>query len=131
MSQPSAVTASGVPPAIGPYSHGVQVPPLLFVSGQLPLDESGLPCPKDIESQARLALQNLERVAHAGGSSLAGAVKLTVYLTDLQEFAKVNEIMATTLSQPYPARATIEVAALPRGARIEIEGIFHAHGVQA
>lgn len=124
MSQPAAVTAQGVPPAIGPYSHGVSVGPLLFASGQLPLDATGQSMPESIEAQAKLVLENLDRVARAGGSSLSRAVKLTVYLTDLREFATVNEVMAATLFQPFPARATLGVAALPKGARVEIEGVF-------
>lgn len=124
MTQPTAIIAEDVPPAIGPYSHGVSVGTLLFASGQLPLDSTGHGMPDGIEAQAKLVLENLEKVARAGGSSLSRAVKLTVYLTDLSEFAQVNEVMSATLSQPFPARATLGVAALPRGARVEIEGVF-------
>jgi reactive intermediate/imine deaminase len=124
MSQPVAVSALGVPAAIGPYSHAVCVGSLLFASGQLPLDPAGQSMPEAIADQAKLVLDNLDKVAQAGGSSLSQAVKLTVYLTNLSEFAQVNEIMSAALSQPFPARATIGVAALPRGARVEIEGVF-------
>lgn len=124
MSQPTSVSAQGVPAAIGPYSHAVVAGELLFASGQLPLDATGQGLPEQIEAQARLVLDNLDRVARAGGSSLSRAVKLTVYLTDLGEFAQVNGVMSEALSQPFPARATIGVAALPKGARVEIEGVF-------
>jgi 2-iminobutanoate/2-iminopropanoate deaminase len=102
MSQATAATAQGVPSAIGPYSHGVKVGPLLFASGQLPLDANGQSMPDAIESQAKLVLENLDRVARAGGSSLSCAVKLTVYMTDLREFAQVNEVMAATFHNPSP-----------------------------
>ena len=79
----------------------------------------------DIEAQIRRVFENLKAVAEAAGGSLAQAVKVTVFLTDLAHFAKVNEIMATYFSQPYPARAAVGVAPLPRGARVEIECILH------
>jgi 2-iminobutanoate/2-iminopropanoate deaminase len=124
MSQPLAVASERAPPAIGPYSQGIVVGPLLFASGQLPLDAAGGAMPESIEAQTAAVLSNLDAVARAAGSALSRAVKLTVYLVDLAEFAKVNTVMAAALSSPYPARATIGVAALPRGARIEIEGVF-------
>jgi 2-iminobutanoate/2-iminopropanoate deaminase len=124
MSQPVAIASERAPPAIGPYSQGIVVGSLLFASGQLPLDAKGGAMPESIEEQTSAVLSNLDAVARAAGSALASAVKLTVYLADLREFAKVNEVMSATLSAPYPARATIGVAALPRGARIEIEGVF-------
>lgn len=128
MSHTVAVTAPGAPGAIGPYSQGIVASPFLFVSGQLPLDPTGSSMPAGIREQAKTVLANLDAVARAAGSSLSRAVKLTVYLTDLAEFPTVNEVMAAQLSMPFPARATVGVAALPRGARIEIDGIFLVGG---
>ena len=128
MSHIEAITTADAPGAIGPYSQAVVASPFVFVSGQLPLDPGGRPMPQGIQEQARAVLANLEAVARAAGSSLSRAVKLTVYMTDLEEFAQVNQAMQAALSTPYPARATIGVAALPRGARVEIEGIFKIGG---
>lgn len=128
MSQPRAIATHDAPAAIGPYSQGILVGPLLFASGQLPLDAAGTSMPAGIEEQTRTVLANLDAVARAAGSALARAVKLNVYLTDLANFPKVNEVMSVTLSKPFPARATIGVAALPRGAMIEIEGVFMTGG---
>lgn len=126
MSKVIPITAPEAPRPVGPYSQGIVAQGLLFASGQLPLDAAGSTMPDGIQEQARLVLANLEAVARAAGSSLAQALKLTVYMTDLGEFPLVNEIMAAALVEPYPARATIGVAALPRGARVEIEGVFLA-----
>jgi reactive intermediate/imine deaminase len=127
MSRIIPIAAQDAPRPVGPYSQGLVADGLLFASGQLPLDTSG-GMPHAIEEQALLVLENLDAVARAAGSSLADAIKLTVYMTNLGEFPAVNEVMAARLSQPYPARATIGVAALPRGARLEIEGIFMCGG---
>ncbi len=113
------------PKAIGPYSQAVRVGQTVYLSGQIPLDPAtGQLVSGTIEVEARRAFDNLEAVAEAAGGSLANAVKVTIFLTDLADFAKVNEVMATYFLEPYPARATVGVAQLPRGARVEVECIL-------
>ncbi|HEX2790340.1 MAG TPA: RidA family protein [Steroidobacteraceae bacterium] len=113
------------PKAIGTYSQAVRVGETVYISGQIPLDPaSGQLVSGDIEAEIRRVFDNVSAIAQAAGGSLASAVKLSVYLTDLAHFPKVNEIMATYFSEPYPARAAIGVAALPRGARVEVECIL-------
>ncbi len=114
------------PQAIGPYSQAVRAGDTVYLSGQVPFDPATMQLVTgDIEAQARRVFDNLKAVAEAAGGSLAHAVKLTIFLTDLASFAKVNEVMATYFARPYPARSTIGVAALPRGAQIEIECVLH------
>ncbi len=114
------------PQAIGTYSQAVRVGDTVYVSGQIPLDPATMQLVSgDIEAEIRRVFDNLKAIAQAAGGSLANAVKLTVFLTDLAHFAKVNEIMATFFAQPYPARAAVGVSQLPRGARVEIECILH------
>ena len=113
------------PQAIGTYSQAMRAGDLVFVSGQIPLDPAtGTLVSGDIEAEIRRVFDNLAAIAEAAGTTLAACVKLSVFLTDLTHFAKVNEIMATYFSMPYPARAAIGVAALPRGARVEMECIL-------
>ena len=110
------------PAAIGPYSQAVLVGNTLYMSGQIPLDpKTGQLVEGGIDAQARRVFDNLRAVAGAAGATLNDIVKLSILLIDLGEFAKVNEIMASYMEAPYPARATYQVAALPRGARIEVE----------
>ena len=114
------------PQAIGTYSQAVRAGDTVYLSGQVPFDPATMQLVTgDIEVQARRVFENLKAVAEAAGGSLGHAVKLTIFLTDLANFAKVNEVMATYFAKPYPARSTIGVAALPRGAQIEIECILH------
>jgi reactive intermediate/imine deaminase len=114
------------PQAIGPYSQAVRAGDTVYLSGQIPLDPKTMQLVSgDIDAEIRRVFENLEAVAEAAGGSLANAVKVNVFLTDLAHFARVNEIMATYCTQPYPARAAIGVAQLPRGARVEIECILH------
>lgn len=114
------------PQAIGPYSQAVRAGDTVYLSGQIPLDPKTMQLVTgDIDAEIRRVFENLEAVAKAAGGSLANAVKVNVFLTDLAHFAKVNEIMAAYCSQPYPARAAIGVAQLPRGARVEIECILY------
>ncbi len=118
------VTASGAPQAIGPYSHAVAAGGLLFCSGQVPLDpRSGEIVGADAAEQARRCLENLAAVCAAAGASLARAVRVTVYMTDLEEFAAVNEVYASFFAAEPPARVAVGVAALPRGAYVEIDAI--------
>ena len=114
------------PQAIGPYSQAVRAGDTVYLSGQVPFDPATMQLVTgDIEVQARRVFENLKAVAEAAGGSLAQAVKFTIFLTDLGHFAKVNEVMMQYCSQPYAARSTIGVAALPRGAQVEIECVLH------
>jgi reactive intermediate/imine deaminase len=113
------------PKAIGPYSQAVRAGNTVYVSGQIPLDPAtGQLVSGDIEAEIHRVLKNLDAIAHAAGISLDNTVKLTIYLTDLVHFAKVNEIMPQYFREPYPARATLGVASLPRAARIEMECVL-------
>ena len=124
MSERNTVSAAGAPPAIGPYSHAVRAGGLLFCSGQIPLDaDSGELVGEGAAEQARRCLENLEAVCAAAGTTLARAVRLTVYMTDLAAFAEVNEVYAGFFDDDPPARVTIGVSALPRGALVEIDAI--------
>jgi 2-iminobutanoate/2-iminopropanoate deaminase len=122
MSKQNIHTAAA-PAAIGPYSQAIRAGNTVYLSGQIGLDPATGTLRDGIEAQARQVFQNLKAVIEAAGASLDDAVKLTVLLVDMGDFAKVNEIMAGYFKAPYPARATYQVAGLPRGARIEIEGI--------
>jgi reactive intermediate/imine deaminase len=114
------------PKAIGPYSQAVRAGDTVYLSGQIPLDPKTMELVSgDVEKEIRQVFENLKAVAEASGGSLANAVKVNVYLTDLANFGKVNELMAQYVSPPYPARAAVGVAQLPRGARVEIECVLH------
>jgi reactive intermediate/imine deaminase len=118
------VSTAGAPAAIGPYSQAVRAGNVVYLSGQIALDpESGQLVDGGIEVQADRALRNLRAVVEAAGGRLEDVVKLTLFLTDLAHFPKVNEIMQAHFTQPYPARSTIGVSALPRGALFEVEAI--------
>ena len=120
------IHTSKAPQAIGPYSQAVRAGDTVYLSGQIPLDPATMQLVSgDIEAEIRQVFENLEAVAEAAGGSLANAGKVNVFLTDLGHFAKVNEIMATYCTQPFPARAAIGVAQLPRGARVEIECVLY------
>jgi reactive intermediate/imine deaminase len=113
------------PAAIGPYSQAIRAGNTVYLSGQIPLDPQTMELVKgDVRAQARQVFDNLAAVAQASGGSLANAVRLTIYLTDLAHFPVVNEVMAEYCKEPYPARATIGVAQLPRGAAVEVDGIL-------
>jgi 2-iminobutanoate/2-iminopropanoate deaminase len=110
--------------AIGPYSAAVESGDLVFVSGQIPLDSAtGKLVEGDISAQARQSLENLKTILTAAGLSFAHVVKTTIFLTSMGDFAAVNEVYKSYLGEPYPARSTIAVAALPMGAKVEIEMI--------
>jgi len=114
------------PQAIGTYSQAVRVADTVYLSGQIALDPKTMQLVNaDIEQEIRRVFENLKAVAEAAGGALANLVKVNVFLTDLAHFAKVNEIMAGYCAQPYPARAAVGVAQLPRGARVEIEGVLY------
>ena len=113
------------PAAIGTYSQAVRVGDMVYISGQLPLDPAtGELVAGDIDAEIHRVFENLKAIAQAAGSSLANAAKFSVFLTDLEHSGKVNEIMAQYVSRPYPARAAVGVAALARGAHVEIECIL-------
>jgi 2-iminobutanoate/2-iminopropanoate deaminase len=118
------VHASGAPPAIGPYSHAVRAGGLLFCSGQIPLDpQTGEIVGASPAGQARRCLENLSAVCETAGTTLARAVRMTVYMTDLAAFAEVNEVYGSFFTEDPPARVAVGVAALPRGAYVEIDAI--------
>ena len=119
------VHSDSAPAAIGPYSQAIKAGPLVFLSGQIPLDPKSMEIVSDdVAAQTHQVFKNLIAVAGAAGGSLSNAAKLTIYLTDLGDFAVVNEIMAGYFSEPYPARATIQVSALPKRSAVEIDAIL-------
>ncbi len=124
MSNRSIVSTENAPAAIGTYSQAVKVGNAVYLSGQIPLDPVTMEMVDDsFESEAHQVFKNLSAVMGAAGGTMNSIVKLNIFLTDLAQFATVNEIMAQYFDQPYPARAAIGVAQLPRGARIEADGV--------
>ena len=119
-----AFETTKAPRAIGTYSQAVRAGNTVYLSGQIGLDPESMRIAEGIEAQTRRVFDNLRAVAAAAGGSLEGVVKLTVYLTDLAHFSRINEIMAEYFSRPYPARAAIGVAGLPHNAMVEIEGVM-------
>jgi 2-iminobutanoate/2-iminopropanoate deaminase len=120
----SAVSAPDAPKAIGPYSHAVRTGQLLFVSGQVPIDPAtGNLVDGDITAQTQRVMLNLDAVLKAAGLSLQDVVRTTIYLADMNDFAAVNAAYGTFFSDPYPARATVQVSRLPKDARVEIDAI--------
>ena len=118
------IQTADAPAAIGPYSQAIRAGNTVYLSGQIPLDPKTGQLVDGIEAQTHQVFKNLRGVAAEAGASLDDMVKLSVLLIDLADFAKVNEIMSGYFKAPYPARATCQVAGLPRGARIEVEGIL-------
>ena len=119
------IHTEAAPKAIGTYSQAVRCGNTVYLAGQIGLDPRTMELVSGIEPQIRRVFDNLKAVATAAGGDLDDAVKLTVYLTDLGNFARVNEIMAAYFQAPYPARAAVGVASLPRGALVEIDAIMH------
>ncbi|MFA6984757.1 MAG: RidA family protein [Arenimonas sp.] len=120
-----AIATEHAPAAIGPYSQAVRSGNTVFLSGQIPLDPAtGQLVEGDIAAQSRRVFDNLQAVCQAAGGSLEQVMRIGIYLTDLGDFAAVNAVMADYFSAPYPARSTIEVAGLPRGARVEVDAIL-------
>jgi len=120
-----SINTPNAPAAIGPYSQATRAGDMVFLSGQIPLDpNSGLIVEGGITAQARQAFANLREVCEAAGGSFADVVRVGLYLTDLSEFAAVNAVMQDVFQAPYPARSTIEVSALPRGAKFEVDAIM-------
>ena len=119
-----AIHSKHAPAALGPYSQGIRAGGTVYLSGQLGLDPATGNLVEGVDAQAHQVFKNLRAVAQAAGGELDDVVKLTILMQDLADFVKVNEIMATYFKAPYPARATYQVAALPKAAKLEIEGIL-------
>lgn len=125
VSNRAVIATQSAPQAIGPYSQGIKVGNTVWISGQIPLDPASMEMVTgDIGAEAEQVFSNLKAVAAAAGGSLDDAVKINISLTDLGDFEAVNTIMANHFNEPYPARACVQVAALPKGARIEVEAIL-------
>lgn len=119
------INTPSAPKAIGPYSQAVKSGSLVFISGQIPLDPKTMELVgEDVVRQTHQVFKNLSAIAKASGGNLVDIVKMTIYLTNLDNFSKINEIMASYFQEPYPARATIEVSALPKAALVEVEAIL-------
>ena len=123
MTTRQAVTSAGAPPAIGPYSQAIAVDETVYCSGQIGLDPQTGELADGVEAQAERALRNLSAVLDGAGVTIADVVKTTVFLTDMGDFAAVNAIYATFVPDPPPARSTVAVTALPKGALVEVEAI--------
>lgn len=125
MSNRAVIHTSLAPAAIGPYSQAIKAGNTVFMSGQIPLDPKTMELVKgDISAQTKRVFDNLAAVAEASGGTLAHAVKVNIFLTDLANFAAVNEVMKQYFNEPFPARACVGVASLPRGAEVEIEAVL-------
>ena len=120
-----AIHTAAAPQAIGTYSQAIRCVDTVYLSGQIGLDPASMQLVDGIDAQIHRVFQNLQAVAAEAGARLDHAVKVTVYLTDLANFARVNEIMSTYFKQPYPARAAIGVAGLPRGAQVEVDAVLN------
>jgi reactive intermediate/imine deaminase len=118
------VSTPDAPAAIGTYSQAVRAGDTVYLSGQIPLDPKTMQLAEGFEAQARRVFDNLRAVARAAGGDFDRVVRITVYLVDLGNFAKLNEVMATYFKEPYPARVAIGVASLPRGAQVEIDAVM-------
>lgn len=120
----SVIHTDNAPQAIGPYSQAVRCGDLVFISGQIPLDPERMELVDGFAAQVRQVFDNLEAVCQAAGGSLAHIAKLNIYLTDLSQFSVLNDIMSERFAEPYPARAAVEVSALPKGALVEMEAVL-------
>ena len=120
----TVISSPDAPAAVGPYSQGISAGPWLFTAGQIPLDPAtGELVEGDAEAQTRRVLENLKALLNARGFDFSNVVKTTVFLVDLADFAKMNGVYSSCFNEPFPARSTIQVAALPKGARVEIEAV--------
>lgn len=120
----SVINSDKAPAAIGTYSQAIKVGNTVYLSGQIPLDPQTMELVEGFEAQTVQVFENLKSVIEAAGGSFKDVVKLNIFLTDLSHFATVNEVMGRYFQQPYPARAAIGVAALPKGAQVEMDGIL-------
>lgn len=129
MTDRETIQTDSAPAAIGPYAQAVRAGGLLFMSGQIPLAPDTMEIVAGgVEAQTRQVFENLSAVAAAAGGGLGDALKLTIFLTDLGDFAAVNGVMEEYFSDPLPARATVQVAALPKGAMVEVEAVLMLKG---
>jgi len=119
------IATDGAPAAIGPYSQAVRAGETVYLSGQIPLDPGTMQLVDGFDNQVRRVFDNLRAVCLAAGGDFDDVVRVTIYLTDLGTFPRVNEIMASVFREPYPARVTVGVASLPRGAAVEVDAILH------
>ena len=119
----SIISTTNAPAAIGPYSQAVKIGAFVFTSGQLGMDPASGALLDSIEEQAHQAFKNLSAILNEAGGDLSDVVKLTLFVTDLNDFATVNQIMTQYIAEPFPARSTVEVAGLPKGAKFEVEAI--------
>ena len=127
--QKEIISTENAPQAIGPYSQAVKAGNLMFISGQIPLDpKTGDLVSESIDDQAKQVLNNIKSICEAAGQSIDDIVKISIFLTDLENFAIVNEVMKEYFTEPYPARATVEVSGLPLGVKVEIEAIVLING---
>ena len=125
MTNKSVIQTDDAPQAIGTYSQAVKAGDTVYLSGQIPLDPSTMELvPGGVDAQIQQVFKNLNAVCKASGGTIQDMVKLNIFLTDMNDFATVNEIMATVFEEPYPARAAIGVAALPKGAQVEMDGVM-------
>lgn len=117
------ISTQNAPAAIGPYSQALDLGGMVFVSGQIPVDPATGVMPEDVQDQARQSLANLKAILAEAGLTMADVVKTVVFLADLDDFAAVNEVYAQAFAQPFPARSCVQVAGIPKGAKVEIECI--------
>ncbi|MBQ4151380.1 MAG: RidA family protein [Clostridia bacterium] len=117
------ISTDKAPAAIGPYSQALDTGNMLFISGQIPIDPATGAMPESVEEQAKQVLTNIKNILAEAGLTTANVVKTSVFLSDLSDFAKVNEVYASFFAEPYPARSCVQVAAIPKGAKVEIETI--------
>lgn len=118
-----AIATEKAPAAIGPYSQGVMIGDLLYTSGQLPIDMATGEMPATIEEQTQAALTNVKAIVEAAGMTINDVFKVMIFLDDINEFTRMNEVYKTFFAEPYPSRSCVEVAKIPKGAKIEIEAI--------
>ena len=119
-----SISSNFAPAAIGPYSQAIRAGDTVYLSGQIPLDPGTMQLVEGFELQVRRVFDNLQAVCRAAGGDFSRVVRITIYLVDLAQFPKVNDIMASYFREPYPARVTIGVASLPRGAQVEIDAVM-------
>ncbi|MEK7390348.1 MAG: RidA family protein [Elusimicrobiota bacterium] len=117
------IVTTKAPAAIGPYSQAISAGDLVFVSGQIPLKPDGVLVSSDVAEQTEQCLANIREILHSAGLGMERVVKTTVYMMDLGQFARMNEVYARFFSAPFPARATVQVAALPKGVSVEIDAV--------
>jgi len=122
------ISTPDAPAAIGPYSQAVRAGDTVYLSGQIPLDPKTMQVVEGFESQVKRVFENLRAVCKAAGGDFDRVVRVTIFLTDLAHFPKVNEVMATYFKEPFPARVTVGVASLPRGSLVEIDAVMHLGG---